>query len=303
MAWKLAVAWTLAVAGLACAQEQAGHPQPSPRQAPKPIAPTTVPKTEPRDESIPGLEDSDFRIAAAPLRREGAFVQRQRGSLVRLPGGEKVIVFHKDASGVAERPMVLLPCLTLHSMEQMAGDGSRDAAFVVTGEVYVYHNVNYLLPTAAPMASQAELARPEVKDKKEEPSRATDPAVDDLIRELDAQRGRPRTLGSTKEATPGATDLLPEKSLVSLRKGRLVRMANGEWGFAIDNAPGGEAAADRTMVLSPCSNLERLEGWASHMGEGASVQISGRVFQYQGRNYLIPTMYQVSGVSELSPRQ
>ncbi len=317
MARMLALAGLLVVAPWALAQE---HPDPPRRPEPKPIAPSTPPALH-KDDTIPGLEDADFRIGPAPLRREGSFVVRQRGSMVRLPGGEKAFIFHKDAQGKAERPMVLLPCQTLQAMEQVVGDRSEDTVFLVTGQVYAYHNVNYLLPSAAPVGGMSE-AKPELPNPtpgtepgagdstKDQPQKSVDPRVDDLIHELEAQRGRPRTLGATppgvKVVQPGPTDLLPENSTVSLKRGRLVRLANGEWGFAFDNGPAGDAASDRTLVLSPCLNLQRLETWAARLGDGETLLMSGRVFQYQGRNHVIPTMYQLTATSltgELSPRQ
>lgn len=308
MARKLALACLLTIVPWVRGQE---HPDPPLRPAPQPIAPASTPASTPspkapavKDDSIPGLEDADFRLTPAPLRREGSFILRQRGSMVRLPGGERAIIFHRDAQGRAERPMVLLPCLTLQSMETVAGDGSKDTAFLVSGQVYVYHGVNYLLPTAAPVASGAEPA-PAPKAAETEPSK--DPAVEDLIRGLEAQKDRPRTLGggggAPKETQAGPTDLLAENSIISLKRGRLVRLASGEWAFTFDNDTSGEAAADRTLVINPCLNLQRLEAWASKLGDGATILMSGRVFQYQGRNHIMPTMHQVAAPNDLSPRQ
>jgi hypothetical protein len=309
------------------------HPDPPPRPAPKPIAPKSAP---PRDDSIPGLEDADFRIAPAPLRREGSFITRQRGSMLRLPGGDKAFIFHKDAQGRAERPMVLLPCLTLQSMEQILADRNDDTAFLITGQVYAYRGVNYLLPTAAPTASIAGIAKPESPNPHtpkldpnptpqpaqppDKPSdkptdkpadkpadKPNDPAVQDLIRDLEAQRDRPRTLGGTPApSTPkpaASTDLLPEGSTISLRRGRIVRLNGGEWAFAFDNAPTGDPDSDRALVLSPCQNLQGMESWAARLGDGATLLMSGRIYQYQGRNHIIPTMYQIATPAELSPRQ
>jgi len=305
------------------------HPDPPRRPSPKPIAPVGSPP-RPTEEAIPGLEDADFRITPAPLRREGSFITRHRASLVRLPSGDKAAVFHRDAQGRAERPMVLLPCLTLQGMEQVVADRDEDTAFLLTGQVYAYRGVNYLLATAAPTASIAQDPKPEATNP-EKPAIATeqpadktaDPEVQDLIRDLEDQRERPRTLGGTSSVNPsvpsnstatdspsGASkplaqaDLMAEGATISLRRGRIVRLAGGEWAFAFDNAPTGEPSSDRTLILSPCLNMQRLESWASRLGDGATLLMSGRVYQYQGRNHLIPTMYQVSatGSNELTPR-
>jgi hypothetical protein len=289
------------------------HPDTPARRAPRPIAPNAAPP-RPADDSIPGLEDADFRIAPAPLRREGSFITRQRGSVVRLPSGDKAFIFHKDAQGRAERPMVLLPCLALQSMEQIAADRNEDTAFLITGQVYAYRGVNYILPTAAPTVSVAESAKVVSKPDPVPPpggqtiEKPADPAVQDLIRDLEAQRDRPRTLGGAPDtpspkAATATTDLMTEGAAISLRRGRIVRLSGGEWAFAFDNSPSGDAATDRALIVSPCLNLQRLESWAAQLGDGATILISGRVYQYQGRNHLIPTMYQVVTAPELSPRQ
>ena len=189
--------WVLA--GAAFGQKEYKEPPPRPAPQPIPPAPTGSP-SPPRDDSIPGLEDADVRLSPAPMRREGSFIMRQRGSLVKLPGGEKAFIFHKDASGQAERPMVLLPCLALQSMEQIAGERSEQTVFLITGQVYAYYNVNYLLPTASLVAGIAEPApkptTPDPKATAPAPSTLKDPSVQDLIRELETQHDRPRTLSS-----------------------------------------------------------------------------------------------------------
>jgi hypothetical protein len=298
------------------------HPDPPARPAPRPISPSAAPP-RPADDSIPGLEDADFRITPAPLRREGSFITRQRASVVRLPSGDKAAVFHKDAQGRAERPMVLLPCLTLQGMEQTIANRDEETAFLLTGQVFAYRGVNYLLPTAAPTASVSDAPKQEAVQPATPPAQPDKPAVkptdkpadlgvQELIRDLEAQRDRPRTLGEAPQPAPPPTpaaspsDLLAEGTNISLRRGRIVRLSRGDWAFAFDNAPTGEAASDRALILNPCLNLQRLESWAAQLGDGASLVMSGRIYQYQGRNHIIPTMYQVTGVGgsgELSPRQ
>jgi hypothetical protein len=305
--------WVLA--GAAFGQKEYKEPPPRPAPQPIPPAPTGSP-SPPRDDSIPGLEDADVRLSPAPMRREGSFIMRQRGSLVKLPGGEKAFIFHKDASGQAERPMVLLPCLALQSMEQIAGERSEQTVFLITGQVYAYYNVNYLLPTASLVAGIAEPApkptTPDPKATAPAPSTLKDPSVQDLIRELETQHDRPRTLSSAPAAKPAevtspaakpSTDLAPEGSTISRRRGRVVRLSQGEWGFAVDNSANGNAPLDGVLVINPCMMLQRMEDWAAQLGDNATLQLSGRIYQYQGRNYILPTMYQVTPPSDIAPRQ
>lgn len=284
----------------------------------KPIPPSGPARPEPpaREDAIPGLEETDYRLPDSPVRREGSFVVRQRGSMVRLPGGQRAFIFHKDASGKSERPMILLRCQTLHLMELAAGDRDEMVTFIMTGQIYMYQNVNYLLPTAAPVMSPGSTKQEDPKPAETEapPTRdeqLKDPRVQDLIRDLEAQSQRVRTLAPgtpakspTAEPPPrtsaASAELMPEPSSISRRRGRIVRVSTGDWGLAIDNGPTG--GQDQTLIIQPCLNLERLESWTATLGDGATIQVSGRVFQYSGRNYILPTMFQVNTPSELEPR-
>src|SRR5262249_32603220 len=134
-----------------------------------------------------------FRVAAAPLRSEGTFLVEQRGTVIKLGTGERVVVFHADKSGKRERPMVLLACQKLQQMEQMATDRGETPVFVVSGQVFAYQNVNYLLPTLARMVAEAPAGAgagggaggPGTSPPK---NPAAEPGVQELIKELEAQR-------------------------------------------------------------------------------------------------------------------
>ncbi len=43
----------------------------------------------------------------------------------------------------------------------------------------------------------------------------------------------------------------------------------------------------------PCMLLEELEQHAQRSSPDAPLLVSGRVYRYRGRNYLLPTMFQV----------
>jgi hypothetical protein len=250
---------------------------------------------------IPGLEDSDFLVGAAGLRAEGSFLVERRGSMIKLPTGERVIVFFADEKGRRERPMVLVACQRLQQMEQMVGDDG--VAFVVTGQVFVYRGVNYLLPTMVRQAGTVEESRPAKQGRR--PGKVeTDPGVQDLIRQLEEQREQPRGESAASSARPDTAEgvALPEGRVISRRRGRMVRQPTGEWALAFDAGPTGEAKVDRPMVLSPCLNLQRMEAWAMRAGDATSFEVSGRVLAYQGKNALIPTMFQVLPKTELEAK-
>lgn len=307
-------------------------------------------KDEPAPASIPGLEETDFRVKRAPLRREGTFLLRQRGSLLKLPGGERAFLFHPDASGRAERPMVLVPCSWLQRIEQIAADRPTPIAFSVTGQVYAYRGVNYLLlsgatvvadepptvppqpvPPTSPPQQPTESPPPpeggEVGAPPTPPPPSTDPQVQDLIKQLEAQRDRPRTiepgipvspvppasLASQQPKPPKPTEagevgataaarLIPEGRAIVNRRARMVRTGS-DWSVAFDSGPRGDPDLDRPMTLTPCLNLQRMESWAGTRGDNATMEVSGQVLAYQGRNYLIPTLFRITPPTDLQPRQ
>lgn len=294
--------------------------------APRPQTPGLRPSIPPRAtpaapgrsgvESIPGLRDADFLIGRAPLRTEGTFLVRQPGSMLRLETGERVFVFARDPSGRAERPMVLLPSGMLARMERLAEE-RPETVFLMTGQVFVYRGLNYVLPTAYSIAhsegAAAPVPAPEAAAQAETDAGAAlgdDPAVEDLIRELESQRVRPRTLDRAAAPAPepeagGAESaaLVPEDEFIVRRRGRMVRLSGGEWAFVFESDTDADAAADPPMVLTPSLNLQRMEGYAARFGESQVFELSGRVLAYGGRNYIIPTMFRTYVPSELRPMQ
>jgi len=82
------------------------------------------------------------------LVREGALIINRRGRLTRDPHGAWTFVFEADANGLADPPMVLLPCLLLERLESYSGRLGSEARLLMTGRVTVFGSQNYLLPTA-----------------------------------------------------------------------------------------------------------------------------------------------------------
>jgi hypothetical protein len=300
---------------------------PAPAQAVNPIA---------SESAIPGLENTDLMLKAAPLRGEGTFLVRQRGSLVATPTGESAIVFHADANGARERPMVLLPCQTLQRMRKVVADRTTPTAFNVSGQVFVYLDLNYLLPTAysivgeespaQAMPAKEERPAPDSATKRDEPpakagaNLESDPQLQELIKSLEAQRERPRALGgrprsplvpgveTSKSAAGSSTASLKkgaraEGTSILRRRGRLVRAGDGQWSFVFDAGPLGDGASDAPITLMPCLTLQRMEGWASTAGESATFTVTGNVYLFEGRNYMMPAAYTINRPGDVDPRQ
>lgn len=292
-------------------------PRPSSPGVRPSIAPRATPAAPARSgvESIPGLKDANFLVGRAPLRAEGTFFVRQPGSMLRLHTGERVFIFARDAAGQSERPMVLLPSGTLARMERLAEE-RPETVFLLTGQVFVYRGLNYALPTAYAIAPTGEAAAPAAPQAEAQAPADTgaidsaDPAVEDLIRELEAQRVRPRTLErsapTSSDPAPEISDagvLVPEDEFIVRRRGRMVRLSGGEWAFVFESDADGDPTADPPMVLTPSLNLQRMESYAAKFGEAQTFEVSGRVLAYDGRNYLIPTMFRVQVPSDLRPMQ
>lgn len=87
-------------------------------------------------------------IKPSPLRREGQFLIDRRGRLVRSPRtGHMMFQFDADQQQSPEMPMVLLPCRLLENMEDLVAERGDRIAFQITGQVFVYRQANYVLPT------------------------------------------------------------------------------------------------------------------------------------------------------------
>jgi hypothetical protein len=282
-----------------------------------PLAPAAAPRSDPANPNDPsaaalGLEVADFAPGLAPLRREGTFLVRRRASLVRLRTGDSALLFHKDDAGKAERPMLLTPCANLSRMEHLAAQNPEDVSFLVSGQVYVYQGRNYFLLTLPPVPVVNSVSGggddSALFEGPPEPSSRDNPDTEDLLRELEAQRDTPRSIGSIETAPTllageARADPLPEGTIVSRRRGRLVRQGDGQTALLMNTDADTDAAADPPLTLAPSLVRERMEAQTSRAGEALVFEVSGRVLVYEGRNYLVPTMFLVYPTSELSRRE
>ncbi|MHB1156188.1 MAG: hypothetical protein ACYC26_05040 [Phycisphaerales bacterium] len=93
-------------------------------------------------------------LAPGKLKREGSFILARRGRMVRAPGGATpwIFTFDADADGLQDPPMFLMPCQLLEDMEQVVEDHADRTNFLISGQVFVYHGANYLMPTLMKIA-------------------------------------------------------------------------------------------------------------------------------------------------------
>jgi hypothetical protein len=291
------------------------------RPAPRPtVQPRAVPGSDPV-RAAPGGVPPKLQAASrtGPRQPEGTFLVKQRGSMIRAGSGEWIFVSHPapGPAGKPPRPMIMLPCQKLAQMEAALESRGPDTIFRLTGQIFVFHEWNYILPTEAaavsadeereqapiptppptPGAPRPRTAQPPL------PKPAEDPSVQDLIRELKARREGPAGLSrpdSAPAAPPhgagaGGAELAaatPEGTLIVRRRARIVRRGTGEWAVTFDNDSDGTHKADPAMTLVPSMVLAQLENLAASRGDNVALEISGRVLAYRGRNYLVPLMYQ-----------
>ncbi|HRJ50447.1 MAG TPA: hypothetical protein PKU91_07930, partial [Phycisphaerales bacterium] len=153
------------------------------------------------------------------------------------------------------------------------------------------------------------------------PDSVRDREVEGFIQELEDRRTLNRGLSRdmarvVPEPATGSSDgsssadqsrggwTLPEGTVITARRGRLVRLRDGAVGIAFDNpaaASGGGRRTEAPMALLPCQLTQRMEEVVGGRGDRAAIEISGRVFAYGGRNYLLPTMYQVLPPTDVGP--
>ena len=234
-------------------------------------------------------------VTPGRLLPEGTFVGRQSGVILSAPSGELFMVFGGDPETALE-PMVLLPCRTLAQMAQFVG--AEDApVLMVGGEVTTYRGRNYLLPTAfgARPIAEADEVEPAPPPPSDDPLGA-DPRVEELLTDILTRDRVPRGL---VPAEGGAEEKgLREGELLVRRRGRLSRLSGGEWAFVFDND---HDAGDAPLVLLPCQMMQRVENIGAGVGDERSIELSGRIYTYQGRRYVLPTLFRVLPPSDLDP--
>lgn len=330
--------------------------------------PSVQPPAGQSADPVPGMAASDFGVPGARRLREGAFISRRPGTLLKIPNGDWVFVprplagsKNEGDAGVRnpsllDRPLVVLPSQTLDRLENSMGtldpSGERPAV-VLSGQIFTYRDREYVLPQQ-PSALISATEQSEIMPRdvvasdhagvKSTPARELeDASVKDLIRDLEVRRAAPRALtasGTTVNSKPRAAAqndpsskpastiggrtspgsetpvgtaepvaragdhakmLVPEGTILSSRRGRVVRLAGGELAFSVESD--GQSGSDPAMILLPSATLQRLEDLILWRGERQVVEVSGRVTSYGGKNYLMPTIFVVPPPTELGPMQ
>ncbi|MDX2146156.1 MAG: hypothetical protein SFZ23_01440 [Planctomycetota bacterium] len=136
------------------------------------------------------------------------------------------------------------------------------------------------------------------------PSPVTTPGTPGNERAPEGEDGRPQT--TPTPGAPAASAALDGK-LLSGRRGRIVRGRGGGFYFTSDtgfSGAQGEAGAkgEPAMGLLPCKTLEVMEARGAG-DDRLEFRVSGRMFSWRGRTYLLPTLAEVVPPGDLTPRQ
>ena len=111
---------------------------------PMPRSGAPAPVAAPGGRARPSSDEGDANKKLLP--EETQLVSR-RGKITRDSGGGWMFVFDADASGLADPPLRLLPCLLLERIEDYARRTGNNSPALLSGPVYLYGGENYLLPT------------------------------------------------------------------------------------------------------------------------------------------------------------
>ncbi len=310
-----------AASGLLAQTKPAEPPPPAPHPAvvvPRVIvAPTEIPTIEPVRPNQPPTSAQDLALTSnPPLLREGAFVSGARGQLVKGKSGRWYAIFDPDGAGRMLPPMIVMENANLAAMERAAGREAAGTRVRISGRVTVYRDRNFLLPSAPPLLERpvavdpdaaANAASREASAAANAPKPADkgtaakgEPSIEQIIADLDKAVGARKTGPATTraDATPGTitvqepTEAGVTTGYLTSRRGRIVRGSDGLLMAVLDS--GSVGRTEGPMTLLPCQNLTALESIIDTGGEGTTFSLTGEVFVYRGKRYLLPAMYTVN---------
>lgn len=252
-----------------------------------------------RPEAVPGA-----RFAPA-LLREGSYltdlvgalkVDAETGAWVFIP---EVRSDDQSTNGRAPLRLLVLPSTPLEQMQRTVESTDLEVLFRLNARVYAFDGRNYILPIGAAQLDRYSEAAPANTDPANNNAGAetTPPAGDqsatDIMQSMRESVPLPRALEGVPEteATGGGRAMIEENTIIVNRRGRIRRNENGAFVFIFDADSTG--LADPPMTLLPCLLLERLQSQFKRGGNETTMLISGNVYAYRGRNFLLPTVYRL----------
>ena len=241
----------------------------------------------------------------APLLRETSQLIDVMVEIERDQSGSWIAVIQRSNPTEPPHRLALMPGTRLAELQRLDESSQAEtAAFRLSGQIYVYRDKNYLLPTQVAVVSAAasqDTAKTSSESGEASPQSTTRPgesSAQRVLRELDERAG-PRVSSAggggaehsvrSPDASPIHAKSLREGVVVTNRRGKLTRDSAGAWVFVFDADAHGQA--DPPMKILPCLLLERMEDYARRVGGNAPAILNGAVYLYGGQNYLLPTMF------------
>jgi hypothetical protein len=121
-----------------------------------------------------------------------------------------------------------------------------------------------------------------------------DDSAEDIVAELEQAVGplaRSIDVPAEQQQQDQIETIMREGLMITARRGHMMRDRSGVWLFVFDADASGQN--DPPMMLVPCALLERMRQYTTQSTTKAPMLVSGRVFAYRGRNYLLPTVYRI----------
>jgi len=265
-------------------------------------------QTPPPSEEAPSIERvgmGEREVSPARPRyllREGTLLRRLSGEIREEAEGGASFSILGSSDPLAGYRLTLTPGLLLDEvLETLRSMRVERQRFEVTGRVLVYRDRNYLQLTQPAILTERSVdPSAEVSDAAAD---ADEPdSTDSIIRDLERSVGSiPRRVpGGDRDRAEANEAVLPEGTRIVLRRGRLRRTPGGGFLFVFDADASG--LADPPMQLIPCMLLENMEQVAMGRDDRSAILLTGTVFLFDGRNYLLPSVYRMPrDVSQLSP--
>ena len=266
----------------------------------------------------PGATLGGYRL---PLLREGSAIGRVTGDLTQDPD-EKLWLFRptEPEAGGLRREFALLPSPVLEDMLRTVRASGATVQFEMTGRVFIYRGRNFLLPDFAPSIMRFDArpgetpkaiegttkpvtvtTAPNGEDRFVAPAAGStakdDAVVDEIERRLkervgrapQARTGESRSGGAGGSARGAADAPIANGTRITQRLGRLSRDPQaGSWRFVPEQSTG---SGDPSIEILPCLMLERLENTARESDAAPAILLSGTVYAFEGRSYLLPSSF------------
>ncbi len=308
-------------------------PTPAPASSPQPtvtvpriiVTPMNTPTLEPVRPNVPPPASQDLSLSNnPPLLREGAFISGARAQLVKGKSGRWYAIFDPDSSGRAIPPMVVMENSNLAAMERVAAREATGTRVRMSGRVTVYRDRNFILPTAPPLlervaavdpdaaataaSQQASAAASNTTADKQRPKGSAEPSIEQIIADLDKAVGTRKAgpAAMRESVSPGVTTVQEPTEpgvtagYLTARRARIIRAGDGSLNAVVDS--GSTGRSEGAMALLPCQNLTAIENVLDTNPSGSeamSFTLTGDVFLYKGKRYLLPSMYTVVRSSDI----